>query len=88
MEHWKEYRRRPLPSRAVSAVGRVLVWPFRVAAARRDLAMLAGMNDMELADIGLMRQDLRDASALALGDDPTRMLSTRVGERRRKHQRA
>ena len=84
MEHWKEYRRRPLASRAASAVGRALVWPFRVAAARRDLAMLAGMNDMELADIGLSRQDLRDASALALGEDPTRMFSTRVDERRRR----
>ena len=63
---------------------RVSAWPFRVAAARRALAQLAGFDDRELADIGLVRQDLRDVSALALADDPTEMLAARAGERRRR----
>jgi uncharacterized protein YjiS (DUF1127 family) len=63
---------------------RVGAWPFRVAAARRALAELAGFDDRELADIGLVRQDLRDVCALALADDPTEMLAARAGERRRR----
>jgi uncharacterized protein YjiS (DUF1127 family) len=62
---------------------RVSAWPFRVAAARRALAELAGFNDRELADIGLVRQDLRDVSALALAEDPTEMPAARASERRR-----
>jgi uncharacterized protein YjiS (DUF1127 family) len=56
-------------------------WPFRVAEHRRALAALAGLNDHELADIGLKRQDLRDVTALPLGADPTRHLAERAGAR-------
>jgi hypothetical protein len=56
-------------------------WPFRVADHRRALAALAGLDDRELADIGLMRQDLRDVTALPLGADPTLPLAERAKER-------
>lgn len=62
---------------------RMASWPLRVAAARRAMAEVAAMSDRELADVGLNRQDLRDATALALGDDPTEMFAARAGERRR-----
>jgi uncharacterized protein YjiS (DUF1127 family) len=63
---------------------RLAGWPFRVAAARRTMRQLAGMSARELADIRLTRQDLRDASAAPLGDDPTRILAMRVAERARR----
>jgi uncharacterized protein YjiS (DUF1127 family) len=49
---------------------RLAGWPFRAAAARASLRQLAGMSERELADIGLARQDLRDASALAPREEP------------------
>ena len=60
---------------------RLAAWPFRVAAARAAMRQLAGMSDHELADICLTRQDLRDASALPLSDDPTRIFAMRARER-------
>jgi len=66
-----------------SAVRRIASWPFRVAAARAALRQLGGMSERELSDVGLTRQDLRDASALALDEDPTRMFAMRVRERDR-----
>jgi hypothetical protein len=63
---------------------RLAGWPARIIVARRTLGQLAGMSDRELADIRLTRQDLRDASALPLGDDPTRIFAMRIGERRAK----
>jgi uncharacterized protein YjiS (DUF1127 family) len=60
---------------------RLASWPFRVAAAREAMRQLAGMSDHELADICLTRQDLRDASALPLSDDPTRIFAMRAKER-------
>jgi uncharacterized protein YjiS (DUF1127 family) len=67
---------------------RLASWPLRVAAARRAMAQVAAMSDRELADVGLNRQDLRDATALGLSDDPTDMFATRAGERRRARRRA
>jgi uncharacterized protein YjiS (DUF1127 family) len=61
---------------------RFAAWPLRVLAARQALTQLATMDDRELADIGLHRQDLRDATALGLGDDPTELFAKRAGERR------
>jgi uncharacterized protein YjiS (DUF1127 family) len=58
-------------------------WPFRVAAARATLKALANMDRRELADIGLNRSDVRDASALPLDRDPTELLARRARERRR-----
>lgn len=69
---------------AATSLRRLAGWPFRVAAARCAMRDLAGMSARELADIGLTRQDLRDASALALDDDPTRILVMRVAERARR----
>jgi uncharacterized protein YjiS (DUF1127 family) len=62
---------------------RVAAWPFRVAAARATLTMLANMDRRELADIGLNSSDVRDASAMALDRDPTEHLARRARERRR-----
>jgi uncharacterized protein YjiS (DUF1127 family) len=82
MFHVREFIE-PVAAPRRSSVFRFATWLARVAAARRDLAQLAGMSDHELADIGLNRQDLRDATAMRLGDDPTRMFATRARERRR-----
>ena len=61
-------------------VVRIALWPARVAAARAVIAKLAAMDARELADIGLTRQDLRDVSAVPLGEDPTRTLAERARE--------
>jgi len=61
-----------------------LLWPVRVVRARRDLAGLAALSDRELCDIGLMRHDLRNATALPADADPTRYLAA-VREQRRAH---
>lgn len=58
------------------------LWPARVAQARAAFAQLAAMDARELADIGLAAQDLRDATALALDEDPTRALAARAAEAR------
>jgi uncharacterized protein YjiS (DUF1127 family) len=49
---------------------------------RRDAAMLAGMDEHMLRDIGLTRSDLRDAYAEPLWRDPTDILAARVKDRR------
>jgi uncharacterized protein YjiS (DUF1127 family) len=54
----------------------------RAAKHRHDAAILAGLDDRMLADIGLTRGDLRDAFARPLWQDPTAVLVDRVGERR------
>jgi hypothetical protein len=41
------------------------------------------MDRRELADIGLNRSDVRDASALPLDRDPTGLLAERARDRRR-----
>ena len=66
-----------------SRLGLWLTWPARVLTARRTLLQLGILNDHELKDIGLMRQDLSDASALTLDQDPSLLLARRAGERRR-----
>jgi uncharacterized protein YjiS (DUF1127 family) len=64
-----------------SWVFRLAAWPLRVLEARRAMAQLGAMDDRELGDIGLRRQDLRDATALGLDEDPTKMLAGRAAER-------
>jgi uncharacterized protein YjiS (DUF1127 family) len=59
---------------AIRKVGRVLKH-------RRDAAMLAGLDDRMLSDIGLTRSDLRDAYAEPLWTDPTGILAERARER-------
>ena len=49
---------------------------------RRDAAVLAGLDDHMLADIGLTRGDLRDAYSGPLWRDPTEVLVSRAHERR------
>ena len=59
----------------------VLGLPMQVAAHRRAIAQLADLDDRGLSDIGLTRQDLRDATATPLYADPTRQLVERARER-------
>jgi len=56
-------------------VRRALAWPARVVEARRTLAQLAQMSDRELSDLGLLRADLADCTALPLDDDPGERLA-------------
>ena len=54
----------------------------RVFKNRHDAAMLAGLDDRMLADIGLTRGDLRDAYSEPVWRDPTAVLVSRSHERR------
>jgi uncharacterized protein YjiS (DUF1127 family) len=56
-------------------IWRALGWPGRVVEARRTLTQLAQMSDRELSDIGLLRSDLADASALPRDEDPGERLA-------------
>lgn len=49
---------------------------------RRDMAILASVNDHMLADMGLTRGDVNDAFAEPQWRDPTAVLAARVHERR------
>lgn len=61
------------------------IWRLVVAIKhRRELAHLADFDDRTLADIGLTRTDLRDASSEPLWRDPTSMLARRAGEGHRR----
>jgi uncharacterized protein YjiS (DUF1127 family) len=66
------FRRR---ARLADMFRRLLAWPAHVAEARRTLARLGQMSDRELGDIGLLRSDLADASALPRDEDPGRRLA-------------
>jgi uncharacterized protein YjiS (DUF1127 family) len=61
-------------------LARVVLWPVRVAKARRSFAALTQMTDHELKDIGLTRQDLWNAAAVPLDQDPTRYLARAAAE--------
>jgi uncharacterized protein YjiS (DUF1127 family) len=73
----------PAVASKLALVLRIALWPLRVIAARQAMAQLGAMSDHELADVGLYRQDLRDATAVRLGEDPTEMLAARAAERSR-----
>ena len=60
----------------------LVMWPARVAAARRTLRSVATMSDYELRDIGLTRQDVRDAACLGVAEDPGALFTRRVAEKR------
>jgi hypothetical protein len=49
---------------------------------RHDAALLAGLDDRMLADIGLTRGDVRDAFSEPVWRDPTAILVSRAHERR------
>ncbi len=70
---------------ALATAGAVATWPFRASENRRILHSLAAMDDHTLRDIGLSRQDLRDATALGAGRDPGRFFSARRHDRRLWH---
>ena len=55
---------------------------MRAAKHRHDAAMLAGLDDRMLADIGLTRGDVRDAFSEPVWRDPTDLLVSRAHERR------
>ncbi len=67
---------------AFAAVANGLRTVSRALKNRRDAAMLAGMDERMLADIGLTRSDLRDAYAEPLWRDPTDILAGRARDKR------
>ena len=67
---------------AFGLVDVVLLWPLRALEHRRLLDGMGAMNDHELRDVGLTRQDLRDATALPAGRDPGLLLAARAAGRR------
>lgn len=72
-------------SKLCRAFGIMAWWagfPARLAKVRGEMALLGGMSDCELSDIGLTRQDLRDASALPLSEPPDALFQQRIAERR------
>jgi len=72
-------------SRLAAAADAVIMWPFRMSENRRILDSLGAMDDHQLRDIGLSRQDLRDATALGADRDPGRFFSARRHDRRLWH---
>jgi len=54
----------------------------QVIKSRQDAALLAGLDDRMLADIGLTRGDVRDAVSEPVWRDPTALLVSRAYERR------
>src|SRR5271155_1311144 len=72
-----------MESGAAKALWRVLTWPARVGAARRTMSDLARMSEYELRDIGLIRSDVNDATALPLDADPSGLLVRRRAWRER-----
>jgi uncharacterized protein YjiS (DUF1127 family) len=78
---------RVLAVRLAGAAMALVRLPARIMAIRRDMALLGAMSDGELSDIGLMRQDLWDASLLPFGTHPGALLSERVESRKRRRWR-
>ena len=68
---------------ALGVLDRILLWPARALETRRLLDDLGSMSDHELRDIGLTRQDLRDATALPVSQDPGVVFAARAAGRRR-----
>src|ERR1044072_928534 len=69
------------------AVARVREF-LQLVKSRRDAAVLAGLDDHILADIGLTRGDLPDAYSQPVWRDPTAVLVSRAHERRINRRRA
>ncbi len=67
---------------ALGLVNAALLWPFRVLENRRLLDGMGALSDYELRDIGLTRQDLRDATALSADRDPGQFFAARAASRR------
>jgi uncharacterized protein YjiS (DUF1127 family) len=73
---------------ATRALLRCINWLTAMWRHRRDLELLAGLDDHMLADIGLTRTDLHAAIAEPRWRDPTVLLSDRQRERRENCRRA
>lgn len=73
-------------ARMVNAVTGVVALRLRefvqLVKGRHDAAVLAGLDDRMLADIGLTRGDVRDAFSEPVWRDPTAILVSRAHERR------
>lgn len=69
-------------SRLTALLVAVASWPFRVAEARATMRRLAALDARSLADLGLTRADVNDATALPLAADPGSFLAARVDGRR------
>lgn len=67
----------------VRTVAQRVINMLNVFKSRRDLTLVAGMDDRMLSDIGLTRGDVRDAVSVPIWRDPTAILVTRVHERHR-----
>ena len=67
---------------ALGFIDAVLLWPQRALENRRLLDRLGTMSEHELRDIGLTRQDLRDATALPSRRDPGVLFAARAAARR------
>ncbi len=74
-----------LAAAALATADAVTMWPFRMSENRRILDSLGAMDNHQLRDIGLSRQDLRDATALGADRDPGRFFSARRHDRRLRH---
>ncbi len=79
-------------ARMVNAVTGIVALHLRqlgqIIKSRQDAATLAGFDDRMLADIGLTRGDVRDATSEPVWRDPTALLASRVHERRINRRRA
>jgi uncharacterized protein YjiS (DUF1127 family) len=76
-------RQRPSAGDLFARFARLISYPLRVMAAQSELEELGRMNEHELKDIGLTRQDLGDVTALPFDASPTEFLAARIDERYR-----
>ena len=67
--------------KAVALAKRVVLWPGRVMTARQHAAILHRLDERELRDIGLTRQDVLSTSALDMDQDPSLHLAHIAEER-------
>ena len=67
------------------AAAALVLAPFHLFDERQLRTRLAQLNEHELADIGLSRQDIADATALPLSSEAGAFLSGRADGRRRRH---
>jgi hypothetical protein len=50
----------------------LVLWPVRVVRVQNELALFAQMSERDLQDIGLTSQDVRNATALPIDENPRR----------------
>jgi uncharacterized protein YjiS (DUF1127 family) len=74
-------------TRFTAVAMRVILWPVRAARTRKVMHQLTSMNEHQLRDIGLTRDDIISAQAVPLDQDPTYLLASRAQERAEAHRR-